>query len=41
MFIENRCVWHKRVKEGQELLQDDEWRGHPSTSRTEELMEVI
>jgi hypothetical protein len=33
--------WHKRFKEGRELLQDDEWKGHPSTSRTEELAEVI
>jgi hypothetical protein len=26
--------WHKRFKEGQESLQDDERQGRPSTSRT-------
>jgi hypothetical protein len=29
---------HKRFKEGRESLQDDEWKGCPSTSRTEEFM---
>jgi transposase len=33
--------WHKRYKEGRELLQDDERKGRPSTSRTEESTEVI
>jgi transposase len=33
--------WHKRFKEGQESLQDDELKGRPSTSRTEESTEVI
>jgi transposase len=33
--------WHKRFKEGRELLQDDERKGCPSTSRTEESTEVI
>jgi hypothetical protein len=33
--------WHTRFKEGQELLQDDERKGCPSISRTEELTEVI
>jgi hypothetical protein len=33
--------WHKRFKEGQESLQDDEWKGCPSASRTEELTDVI
>jgi hypothetical protein len=33
--------WHERFKEGRELLQDHEWKGRPSTSRTEESMEVI
>jgi hypothetical protein len=33
--------WHKRFKEGRESLQDDERKGHPSTSRTEESTEVI
>jgi hypothetical protein len=31
---------HKSFKEGRESLQDDEWKGRPSTSRTEELTEV-
>jgi hypothetical protein len=30
--------WHKSLKEGQESLQDDEWKGCPSTSRTEEFL---
>jgi hypothetical protein len=33
--------WHKRFKEGQESLQDDEQKGCPSTSRTEESTKVI
>jgi transposase len=33
--------WHRRFKEGRESLQDDERKGRPSTSRTEESMEVI
>jgi transposase len=33
--------WHNRFKEGRESLQDDERKGRPSTSRTEELTEVI
>jgi transposase len=33
--------WHKRFKEGRESLQDDERKGHPSTSRNEESTEVI
>jgi hypothetical protein len=33
--------WHKRFKEGRELLKDYERKGCPSTSRTEEPMEVI
>jgi hypothetical protein len=33
--------WHKRFKLGQELLQDDEQKGCPLTSRTEELTEVF
>jgi transposase len=33
--------WHKRFKEGRESLQDDERKGRPSTSRTEESTEVI
>jgi hypothetical protein len=32
---------HRRFKEGRELLQDDEQKGHPSISRTEESTEVI
>jgi DNA-binding Lrp family transcriptional regulator len=34
-------VWHKRFKEVQVLLQDDEWKGCPSTSRTDKSVEVI
>jgi hypothetical protein len=30
--------WHKRFKEGQKSLQDDDWKGHPSTSRTQEFV---
>jgi hypothetical protein len=30
-----------RFKEGQKLLQDDEQKGHPSTSRTQESTEII
>ena len=26
--------WHKRLKEGQEEVEDDPWSGRPSTSRT-------
>jgi hypothetical protein len=33
--------WHKRFKEGQKSLQDNEQRGCPSTSRMKELTEVI
>jgi transposase len=33
--------WHKRLKEGHELLQDVELKGYPQTSRTEESDEVI
>jgi transposase len=33
--------WHERFKEGRESLQDDERKGCPSTSRTEESTEVI
>jgi hypothetical protein len=33
--------WHKRFKEGRQSLQDDERKGRPSTSRTEESAEVI
>jgi transposase len=33
--------WHKRFKEGRESLQDDDWKGRPSTSRTEESVKVI
>jgi methylthioribose-1-phosphate isomerase len=33
--------WHKSFKEGWESLQDDERKGRPSTSRTEESTEVI
>jgi hypothetical protein len=32
--------WHKKFKEVQKSLLDDEWEGRPSTSRTE-LTEVI
>jgi hypothetical protein len=32
---------HKRFKEERESLQDDERKGSPSTSRTEESTEVI
>jgi transposase len=30
--------WHKRFKEGWESLQNDERKGRPSTSRTEEFV---
>jgi hypothetical protein len=30
--------WHTRFKEGRESLQDDERKGRPSTSRTEEFV---
>jgi hypothetical protein len=30
--------WHKMFKEGRESLQDDEWKGRVSTSRTEEFV---
>jgi predicted HTH transcriptional regulator len=33
--------WNKRFKGGQESLHDDEQKGCPSTSRTEESTEVI
>jgi transposase len=33
--------WHKRFKEGRESLEDNEQKGHPSTSRTEESTEVF
>jgi hypothetical protein len=33
--------WHKGFKEGEELLQDDEWKARPSPSRTDESTEVI
>jgi hypothetical protein len=33
--------WHETFKEGLESLKDDEQKGHLSTSRTEESMEVI
>jgi transposase len=33
--------WHKRFKEERESLQDEEQKGRPSTSRREELMEVV
>jgi transposase len=33
--------WHKRFKEEQESLQDKEWKGRPSTSRTKELTDDI
>jgi transposase len=33
--------WHKRFKEGRESLEDDDQKGRPSTSRTEESTEVI
>jgi transposase len=33
--------WHKRFKEERVSLQDDERKGRPSTSRTEESKEVI
>jgi hypothetical protein len=33
--------WHRRFKEGRESLQDDERKGRPSASRTEESTEVI
>jgi transposase len=33
--------WYKRFKEGLESLQDDERKGRPSTSRTEESTKVI
>jgi hypothetical protein len=33
--------WHKRFKEGRELLQHNEWKGCLSASRTEESTEVI
>jgi transposase len=33
--------WHKKFKEGRELLKDDEHKGCPSISRTEESTEVI
>jgi hypothetical protein len=32
---------HKRFRGGQESLQDDERKGHPSSSRTEDLTKVI
>jgi hypothetical protein len=32
---------HKRFKEGRESLQDDERKGSPSISRTEEQAKVI
>jgi transposase len=33
--------WHKRFEEGRESLQDNELKGRPSTSITEESTEVI
>jgi transposase len=33
--------WHKRFKEGRESLQEDERKGRPSTSRTEESTKVV
>jgi transposase len=33
--------WHKTFKGGQESVRDDERKGRPSSSRTEELTEVI
>jgi transposase len=33
--------WHERFKEGRESLQDDERKGRPSTSRTEESTGII
>jgi transposase len=33
--------WHKAFKAGRESLQDDERKGRPSASRTEESTEVI
>jgi hypothetical protein len=33
--------WHKILKERQQSLEDDERKGRPSTSRTEEWTEVI
>jgi chromatin segregation and condensation protein Rec8/ScpA/Scc1 (kleisin family) len=40
-YLEQVVEQHKRFKEGQELLQDDERKRRPSTSRTEESMEII
>lgn len=37
----NVFEWRKRIKEGQESLQDIERKGHPSTSGTEGSMVVI
>jgi hypothetical protein len=33
--------WHEKFKEGLESLRDNEWKGHSSTSRAEDSMEVI
>jgi hypothetical protein len=33
--------WHKRFVEGPEEVEDDERRGHPSTSKTEENIEKM
>jgi hypothetical protein len=33
--------WHERVREVRQSLQDDERKGRPSTSRTDESTEVI
>jgi transposase len=32
--------WHKRFIEGRESLQDDERKGRPSTSRTQEFVQL-
>jgi transposase len=41
LLITSMFEWHKMFKEGGESLEDDERKGRPSTSSTEESTEVI